>query len=107
MIIDTDTTITNVCDNELIVKNNSTLIVDGICAKKVTINENSNIVVKGMCNDLEICKNSHALVVGTVEHLINYGHLSVSGTIHYLENFSQDVTIEDGASINNRKHQLL
>lgn len=104
MIIETDTTIADVCSKEVIVTNNSVLTVGGICSKKVLIKSGSNVIVRGICNDLEISKNSYADIHGTVNHLKNYGSTTIFGTVKNLEDFSQNTSIEPGAYVNNKKY---
>lgn len=103
MIIDTDTTISKVCNDDLTVTNNSTLIITGICDKKVIVEENSNVIVSGVCKDLEILKNSSAKISGTVDHLINRGNVVISGIVDNLEDFSKNTTIETGAYVNGKE----
>lgn len=100
MIVDNDTIINDVCREDLIVTSSSILTVNGICTK-VILHNNSKIIVKGICNTLEIATNCTAEINGIVNHLVNYGALTIYGIVDNLEDFSKNTHISSKAIVNN------
>lgn len=104
MFIEKNTTISKKCDDNLTVKANSELIINGMCSKTVLAEPNSKIIVKGICHKLEISENSSAEIFGTVNHLVNHGNVVIAGTVKKLDDISNTSIIEPGAFVNNKKY---
>ena len=104
MLIDTDITISNTCDENIIVTNNATLIVKGICSNKITLQPNCNLFLIGKCNELEINYSSSATIEGTAKHVVNKGNLTINGTVNHLEDLSKSATINEGSIVDNKQY---
>lgn len=104
MIIENDTTLSNVCNNDITVSNCSTLTIKGICSKTVLVKSECTVIVTGICHKLELLENSSAKINGTVHHLINHGNIYISGTVKQLDDLSKNTVIEPGSIVNNVKH---
>ena len=104
MLINSDTTINNCCNEDITVSSNTSLTLKGICSKTITLQPNSNLVLTGICNKLEISNNSSAVVTGTVSHIINKGSITIDGIVDKLEDISKNAVINNGAIINGKKY---
>ncbi len=102
MIIQTDTTISDVCSENITVAENVVLTIKGICSQMVLASPHSKVIVIGICNELEVSKNSFAEINGTVHHLLNNGNIVISGTVTNLEDLSSNAIIKSGAFVNGK-----
>ena len=104
MIVQTDTTISDVCSENITVTENAVLTIKGICSQTVLVTPNSKVIVTGICNKLEVSQNSSAEVNGTVHHLLNNGNVVIDGTVANLEDLSSNAIIKNGAFVNSKKY---
>lgn len=103
MIVTSDVTIINPCNEDITVINGSCLKVLGMINGNISVEENSNLIVNGfVVGNITINQNATANIHGTVNgSVLNYGKLSVFGVIQNLHNFSGELTIDSKAIIRN------
>ena len=106
MVIDTDITISEVCNDDITIRENATLTFNGIANGCITVESSSKLIMNGVCTD-DICIHSTATaeINGVVNNnVVNYGHIIISGIVEHLINVLGKCDIRPGSIVDGKRY---
>lgn len=106
MIICADSAINKIVEEDITIKDSSTLKVDGIVKGNISVESNSKLKINGTVNgNIAINKNATVLISGIVNGTVNnYGNLTIAGIVSKLNSASDSLQIKEKAIVNGKQY---
>lgn len=98
--------ISDICDEQIVVEENSELNISGIVNNKIIVRPSGCLLLHGICNgDIEIQPGATAMIYGIVNGTIyNEGSIEIFGIVETLDDISNQTQISDGAIVNGKQY---